>query len=980
MSHLVLYLLGSPRIESDGLQVRVDTRKAVALLAYIAVTRQRHTRDKLAALFWPEYDQTSARATLRRTLSALNKALEGTQLRIEGETIGLNLEASLWLDVDAFHGKLAECGTHEHLPSEVCPRCLTPLREAIELYRDDFLAGFSLRDSPDFDEWQFFEAEGLRRELARALEQLVQCYVASNDFVPAIQHARRWLALDRLHEPAHRQLMLLYAWSGQRAAALQQYRDCVQVLDQELEVPPLEATTQLYNSIKQNQTASRYGAEPIARNLEPDTAPNPGYAVVPVVGKAIERAALFASWNSINGKGRLVALVGEAGIGKTRLAEELLENARARGAAAAVVRCYEGEAALAFGPVIAGLRVLLGKAGSNRLASIPAQWLVETTRLVPEIISQRPDLPPVPSLDSPGAQSRFFEGIRQVLLAACAGERPGILFFDDLQWADTATLDLLTYLVRRLDGWPICLVLAWRNDQTSSSQRLQPMLAEAQRLGLATVLSLSRLSQTEVKELVRSAIHPQEDSPLYPLADHLYAETEGLPFFVVEYLAALTKGALLSSGDWTLPGGVRDLLRSRLAAVSETGKQLLNTAAVIGRSFDFETLREASGRSEEEAVSGLEELIAHGLVVEVNAAASEQEIAYDFNHEKLRSLMYEETSLARRRLLHRRVAEALTSRQRDSRAASAAPGVIAHHYRLAGNEREGAEYFKLAGEQARALYANAEALTHFRMSLALGHPDARGLHEAIGDMQTLLGDYGAALSSYETAASLVGRELSTSETLATLECKLGGVHHRRGEWDLAESHYEAALQALVDDAPPGVLSRIYADWSLTAHHSIKRSDERHAPGVLAHRALELAEAGQDTRALAQAHNILGILASSSGDLERARYHLEQSLMLADALDDPSIQAAALNNLALALGAGGDTERSLMLAEAALQLCVSQGDRHREAALHNNLADLLHGAGRMPEAIAHLKQAVAIYAEIGVEAGDVQPAIWKLAEW
>ena len=261
-------MLGSPRIERDGIAVGVDTRKAVALFAYLAVTKQRHSRDTLAALLWPEYDQASARAALRRTLSALNKALEGRDAKVSAssyrldagrETIGLaNASAShsgpgLWLDVDAFHAHVAECRTHGHPPSETCPRCRRPLEEAVELYRDDFMAGFALRDSPDFDEWQYFQAEGLRRELANALDQLVRCYVAAGDFAPAIRYARRRLALDRLHEPAHRQLMLLYAWSGQRSAALQQYRECTQVLEQELGVEPLEATTQLYTAIKENR-------------------------------------------------------------------------------------------------------------------------------------------------------------------------------------------------------------------------------------------------------------------------------------------------------------------------------------------------------------------------------------------------------------------------------------------------------------------------------------------------------------------------------------------------------------------------------------------------------------------------------------------------------------------------------------------------------------------------------------------------------
>ena len=154
--------------------------------------------------------------------------------------------------------------------------------------------------------------------------------------------------------------------------------------------------------------------------------------------------------------------------------------------------------------------------------------------------------------------------------------------------------------------------------------------------------------------------------------------------------------------------------------MSETGWQLLTAAAVIGRSFDFDTLREASGRSEEETVTALEELHTMRLIREVQNGTSEQALIYDFNHEKLRELVYEETSLARRRLLHRRIAEALVSRAHDPRESGALAGQVAYHYRLAGNEPSAAEYFKVAGDYARSLYANTEALEHFQTALALG--------------------------------------------------------------------------------------------------------------------------------------------------------------------------------------------------------------------------------------------------------------------
>ncbi|HAT43492.1 MAG TPA: hypothetical protein DCS90_00185, partial [Ktedonobacter sp.] len=254
---------------------------------------------------------------------------------------------------------------------------------------------------------------------------------------------------------------------------------------------------------------------------------------------------------------------------------------------------------------------------------------------------------------------------------------------------------------------------------------------------------------------------------------------------------------------------------------------------------------------------------------------------------------------------------------------------------------------------------------------ALGHPDSAALHEASGDLYTLLGEYAAALKSYETAAALCD-----TNALARVEHKLGTVYDRRGAWDMAESHYEAALRVLGETGSAHERARLYADWSLTAYRRglLDKALE------LAHRALELAETAQDKLALAQVHNILGILASKQEDRQEARRQLEESLRLAEDLGEPGIHAAALNNLAHAHYAEGEIELALALTEKALALSLSQGDRHHEAALHSKMADLLHTGGRSEAAMTHLKQAVSIYAEIGVEADTLQPEIWKLSEW
>ena len=930
---LSIALLGPPVVEVDGSPLDVDTRKATALLAYLAVSGHPVRRDTVAALLWPETDPDRARAALRRTLSTLRTALGGRWLDADRDLLSLNGEG-IQLDVAELRRLSVECTKHGHGPTETCRRCLEPLRAAVALDRSHFLAGFGLRDSVEFDDWQQLTGDELRREVASVLDRLVDLLVVEGEYTQAISTARRRLSLDSLHEPAHRQLIRAYAAGGDRSAALEQYRDCVRVLDRELGVRPLDVTTALYHAIAEGT----YAPAPTVALREPPPAAERTYTLV---GRGREWRALTDSYEAVGPGGRLVLLVGEAGIGKTRLGDELLAHVAARGGTALAVRCFAEEAELAYGVVIELARAALA---ATDLPDGYPWWVAEMSRLLPELGAA-----PTEAVDSVARQAQFYEANCELLAHALGASPPGVVFVDDAHWADEASLGLIGYLAHRLRGRPLLAVVSWRPEEVSHAHPLQRLLADARRDRASRVVTPGRLSAGDVAELV-SAVGRDDG-----LGARLHQQSGGLPFFVVEYLDALAREGD-GAAEWPVPGGVRDLLGARLATLGSLASQVVAAAAVLGRSFDPETVRDTSGRSHEEVVAALDELVARGVFLE------DADGELDFRHEQARDVVYEEMTLARRRLLHRRAATALDARGRRELHAA----VIAHHLALAGDDAAAADMYLVAGERARGLYANIEALAHYRTALALGHPDAAVLHQAIGDLETLGGNYGSALASYETGAALALPLLAPE-----IEHRIGLLHLRRGDWELAEASLAAAREGLPDEAA----ARAVADRSLAAHRR-GRPDEAER---WAAEALTLAERADDRRALAQARNILGILAASRGAYGEAATNLEDSLVLAQSIGDAGAEAAALNNLALAVAAAGDVPRAIELAKAALALTVTLGDRHREAALRNNLADLLHMAARGDEAMAELKAAVAIFAEVGEE-GKLEPEIWKLSEW
>jgi DNA-binding SARP family transcriptional activator len=943
---LEIRVLGPLQVQVDDAILRVDTRKALAIVALLAVDRRPYARDELAAMFWPEADDEAARSALRRTISVLKAALGDRWLRVDRSTVALAPHGDgVWLDLAALD-ESASRGDREGLDA------------AAALARGPFLAGFSLRDSPDFDDWRATRAVAVERQVLEVLDRLASAAEAAGDGAAAVTATTRLVELDPLDEPARRRLMAALARAGDRAGAIRQYRATVAVLERELGVAPLAQTTDLYEAIRDD----RYEAP--AATLEPPVAPATPRAAasatpLPMLGREPELALLAAGHRSAAAGGRVVTIEGEAGIGKSRLVEAALETAARQRAGTLLARAYPTEGTIPYAPIIELLRTGLGRPdAAARLAMVSPDALAEVARLVP--------LPPrVPAAsatgagDSPAARARLLDAIATVLAALVAGGVPGVIAVEDLQWADDASREALLYLARRLDARSLLLVLSWRTEDLDASGAA--FAAAVEHLPGAAAIRLRRLAPADVAALVEAAI--AAGLPAWDPAA-LASDSEGLPLYVIEALA----GGPAALAD-APPRGVRALMRERLAGLSEMASQVLAAGAVIGRSFDFVTVRAASGRSDEETVDALEELARRGLVRETAAGG---EPTFDFGHARLRDAAYDQIGLARRRLLHHRVAEVL--RAMPGRPTPGRLALIGGHERAAGRDREAAEAYLEAGLGSRRIHANREALGQLEAALALGHPDVARLQVAIGEARTALGDYAGAIAALEAAAAV-----SSDDGLPEIELRLGRVHARRGDVATAASHLDAALATADDRLRPEVLVERGAvalragDLTLAAALADEALRTLPSPGT---------DGARGSRKAGAANRLAGLVGLQRGDLAAARTALVRAVDAAEqgADLDPGALIAARNGLALVEAAAGDHGAAIALLEEALADCRRTGESHLEAAIENNLADQLHAAGRTDESMVHLKRAVALFAEVGGRPGELEPGIWQLVAW
>jgi len=899
VSRLALYLLGPPRIEHDGVPIKVDTRKAIALLAYIAVTGESHRRASLINLLWPEYDRTRGRAALRRTLYALRKAFAGDWLDADREEIGLNPSVDIWLDVDQFYRHLAACETHGHLVTEICPACIAPLTDAVALYRGDFLSGFGLKDSFNFDDWQFFQADALRRELAGALERLALCHSAQREFELAMGYARRWLALDPLNEQAHCQLMQLYAWSGQRSAALCQYEECVRVLEDQLSVPPEQATTQLYKAIREGRAPPL----PVSQHLQPleerrkdetlsppDRLPDLPAQPPPFLEgeEAVERPVFVARERelaqlagfldgTLAGRGRVVFVTGDAGCGKTALIQEFARRAQVAHADL-VVAWGHGNAHTGIGDPYLPFREVLGLLTGD----VEAQWAAgamtgeQARRLwhllplaVQALVEVGPDLidlfvPGTPLVKRAATfkqwpiarvwrtqlenlvarqaaasgksnlqQSALFEQYTQVL-RALANQRPLLLALDDLQWADGGSINLLFHLGRRIEGSRILVVGAYRPAEVALGRPASPLLGgiegERERHPLEPVVNEFKrtfgdvevdLERAEGRQFVNAFLDSEPNRLSDAFRQTLFRQTRGHPLFTVELLRGMQeRGDLVRDGegrwvegpalDWeTLPARGEAVIAERIGRLPDRLRDALTVASVEGETFTAEVVARVEAADEGETIRRLSDTLdrKHHLVRarRVLQMGGQRLSRYRFRHILFQKHLYNSLDPVQQAHLHQAVGAALETLYGEG-VEEAAPQ-LARHFQEAGIADKAVDYLRQAGERAQQLYANEEAVEHFRRALVLLEDTPRDeswgnwqlemaaqLYEGLGDVLAWTGEHDEARAAYQGALEHLPQVDQFWQ--ARLHHKMGNIWRLQRRYEEAVQAYDLAETAL----------------------------------------------------------------------------------------------------------------------------------------------------------------------------------------
>ena len=746
MRSLSLSLLGPPEVRRDGAPVTLRTRKTLALLAYLAAEGGLQSRARLSGLLWPASDERRGRTALRSALAGLRRALGDLEsatggeafVLVEGDLVGLNPAAEIGLDLNALDNA-------PRPPVVDRQEGIERLSTVARAYRGEFMEGFYLNDAPDFEEWLTVQRESRRRRAVEVLGLLSRLQEESGDLAAAVETAAGRVDLEPFDGAARARLIELRFAAGDRDGALYSYEEYRSKLARDLGTKPdpeLQALVRRLRSepsVRHSARAPGTFRESLSRSVK-----------VPFVGRSEPFAALMDEYRDASeGRTRTVILVGEAGIGKTRLATEVLLWVEAQEEADVLRgRAFEAGVGVPYGPIVDMMRERLNRerAPDDLLDDV---WLAELSRLLPELRERYPDLPP-PTSDEATAKTRLFEAVAQLGLALARRASPVVLFIDDLQWADRASLELSQYAGRRWveEEAPVLLVSSVRREVLESDAGLAGWLAGVGRDLPLTRLELGNLGVDDISALLRSVASPSDEPDaavetgsgrVEELCRWLYRETGGQPFFVVETLRALRDREILvpkvledgrrileiSAFDadtlgGALPSGVRDVVRGRLSNLGRASLELLAAGAVLSGNFTFEHLLAVAELEETDGLLALDETLGARLLVEapggerrslLGNAGGLDGASYSFSHDKISEVVYTEAGEARRRIFHRRALETLKD---------AAPAAnLARHALAAGMLEPAFRYSVAAGDAAIEVFAVSNAMNFYERAQVL---------------------------------------------------------------------------------------------------------------------------------------------------------------------------------------------------------------------------------------------------------------------
>jgi predicted ATPase/DNA-binding SARP family transcriptional activator len=981
MAGLSVRLLGSPEITAGQQPLSFRTRKVLALLVYLVVEGGMHRREGLMALLWPESPPKKVSATLRGTLSRLRQALQpaGDVLISEGGKVGVDF-STVDLDLE----RLAIAARPETSPDK--------LTAILDLDRGDFLAGFSLPDAPEFDTWAAIQREACQRQVETVYDRLTQYQLANHEITIAVETATRWVRRAPLSEAAYRRLMAAQALAGDRPAALRTYAECRAMLQAEFGIEAARETAVLAENIRHDRLRKGPGEGLTAPGSSPVRPPtlDRREPLLPFEGRAEEHSQLVTAFRRASqGGAQVVALIGAAGVGKTRLLSVFREWVVLDSPEVEIWdgRAFEMGGSLPYQPVIEALRLRLEQenAPEDLLDDV---WLTELSQLMPELRARYPDLPAPMTGDAGFVRARLFSAVA-TLGSVLAASHPAVFVLEDMQWADADTRDMVHFLARRWaeSKTPILLLLTVRQESFAADTPLREWLTQLGRDAPLTRLLLNALNGTAVRQLVARLAGPEVDQEATnAFGAWLWAETGGLPFFIdallqmliaeevlaaretegrrgYDFAAALTQ--VKSAGQVQVPQGVRQALLSRLDRLSKKEADILLAASVLGRECSFETLCQVANVSEAGALEAVEALLNGNLLAESSAARRPYTLAHDY----IREVVYSESHEVRRRIFHRRALNALE--------ADRAPAAECAYHAVASLLDEPAfRYSLIAGDEALHSNSFLEGLAHYdrarEIARKMGTENANvasqsllRLYQNRGRALELTLQYEAAQANYQELANLATERDDPALRLAAIlaQCIIYATYNPEFNPRKAQELGKTALELArkVDDRA----AEARALWCLMLVEFHTAGDSQK---VLAYGEKALAMARELGLKELEGY-VLGNLAwaySLGAQLDEARQANEEALKIWKALGNLPMAADAISVKMGSLRSAGEYEELLATGSEAVHLSQSIGN-----ALHHYMALLLmgetHGVqGRLGQAFACFEKAAAISEESGDE--------------